>query len=55
MVAVAVTVALAVFGWLGALLGRAPAFKASLRVLIGGWVAMAVTFGLTKFIGSNLM
>lgn len=54
-VAVAVTVALAVFGWLGALLGRAPAFKASLRVLIGGWVAMAVTFGLTKLMGSNVL
>lgn len=52
-VAVAVTVALVVFGWLGAALGKAPAFRASLRVLLGGWVAMSITFGLTKLIGSH--
>lgn len=54
VVAAAATVALVVFGWLGAVLGRAPALRASLRVLFGGWVAMAITFGLTKLIGSNL-
>lgn len=48
----AVTVALVVFGWLGAVLGKSPVAKSSVRVLIGGWVAMGVTFGLTKFIGS---
>ena len=53
-VVAAVTVALAVFGWLGAVLGRAPAVKASLRVLFGGWAAMAITFGLTKLIGANM-
>ncbi|KAL8171931.1 hypothetical protein V2J09_023735 [Rumex salicifolius] len=52
-VVVAVTVALAAFGWLGAVLGKAPTVRSSLRVLIGGWVAMGVTFGLTKFIGST--
>ncbi|KAL1189993.1 putative vacuolar iron transporter [Cardamine amara subsp. amara] len=51
VVVVAVTVALVVFGWLGALLGKAPALKSSARVLFGGWLAMAVTFGLTKLIG----
>ncbi|KAJ8439451.1 hypothetical protein Cgig2_008482 [Carnegiea gigantea] len=51
VVVTAVTVALAVFGCLGAVLGRAPVFKGSLRVLVGGWVAMAVTFGLTKLMG----
>jgi len=53
VVVTAVTVALAVFGCLGAVLGRAPVFKGSLRVLVGGWVAMAVTFGLTKLMGSQ--
>ncbi|KAL9234177.1 hypothetical protein vseg_009076 [Gypsophila vaccaria] len=53
VVAAAVTVALVVFGWLGAVLGGAPVCRASVRVLLGGWVAMAVTFGLTKLIGSN--
>ncbi|WVY95585.1 hypothetical protein V8G54_027736 [Vigna mungo] len=39
----AVSLALVVFGWLGAVLG----------VLVGGWLAMAITFGLTKLIGSS--
>lgn len=55
VVVTAVTVALAVFGCLGAVLGRAPVFKGSLRVLVGGWVAMAVTFGLTKWMGSQAL
>lgn len=49
----AVTVALLVFGWLGAVLGKAPGIRSSARVLIGGWFAMAITFGLTKLIGSS--
>ncbi|KAK7279843.1 hypothetical protein RJT34_24902 [Clitoria ternatea] len=49
----AVSFALAVFGWLGAVLGKAPALKSSVRVLVGGWLAMAITFGLTKLIGSS--
>ncbi|XP_021761016.1 vacuolar iron transporter homolog 2-like [Chenopodium quinoa] len=52
VVVVAVTAALAMFGWLGAFLGRAPLVRASIRVLLGGWLAMAITFGLTKLIGS---
>ncbi|RYR35623.1 hypothetical protein Ahy_A10g050759 isoform A [Arachis hypogaea] len=40
-----------VFGGVGAVLGKAPFVKSSLRVLIGGWLAMAVTFGLTKLAG----
>lgn len=51
VVIAAVTVALVVCGWLGAALGGAPKGKASLRVLIGGWLAMAITSGLTKLIG----
>ncbi|KNA04610.1 hypothetical protein SOVF_198090, partial [Spinacia oleracea] len=52
VVVAAVTMALGMFGWLGAFLGKAPVVKASLRVLLGGWLAMAITFGLTKLIGS---
>ncbi|CAH8267314.1 unnamed protein product [Arabidopsis lyrata] len=49
----AVTLALVMFGWLGAVLGKAPVVKSSLRVLIGGWLAMAITFGFTKLVGSH--
>jgi VIT1/CCC1 family predicted Fe2+/Mn2+ transporter len=47
-----VSFALLGFGWLGAVLGKAPAVKSSLRVLVGGWLAMGLTFGLTKLVGS---
>ncbi|KAG6786045.1 vacuolar iron transporter [Populus alba x Populus x berolinensis] len=53
VVVAAVTMALMIFGWLGAVLGKAPAVRSSLRVLVGGWLAMAITFGLTKLIGSS--
>lgn len=36
------------FGVLGAYLGRAPYMKSCFRVLIGGWIAMAITFGFSK-------
>jgi len=49
----AVSLALMVFGWLGSVLGKAPVLRSSLRVLVGGWLAMAITFGLTKLIGSS--
>ncbi|KAK7343727.1 hypothetical protein VNO77_12718 [Canavalia gladiata] len=49
----AVSFALVVFGWLGAVLGKAPALRSGVRVLFGGWLAMAITFGLTKLIGSS--
>lgn len=48
-----VSFALLGFGWLGGVLGKAPALKASLRVVVGGWLAMALTFGLTKLVGST--
>ncbi|CAN1137729.1 Vacuolar iron transporter homolog 4 [Linum perenne] len=48
----AVTLALVLFGWIGAVLGKAPVVKSSMRVLIGGWVAMALTFALTKSVDS---
>ncbi|GLT32152.1 hypothetical protein SLA2020_068380 [Shorea laevis] len=49
----AVSLALVLFGWLGAVLGKAPVLRSAVRVLVGGWVAMAITFGLTKLIGSS--
>ncbi|XVE55167.1 hypothetical protein DITRI_Ditri03aG0138100 [Diplodiscus trichospermus] len=49
----AVSLALLVFGWLGAVLGKAPIVRSAVRVLVGGWLAMAITFGLTKLIGSS--
>ncbi|KAK9110443.1 hypothetical protein Sjap_018503 [Stephania japonica] len=53
VVAGAVSIALIVFGGVGAVLGGAPVKRSCLRVLVGGWLAMAVTFGLTKSIGSR--
>ncbi|EOA24768.1 hypothetical protein CARUB_v10018047mg [Capsella rubella] len=53
VIVAAVTLALVMFGWLGAVLGKAPVVKSSLRVLIGGWLAMVITFGFTKLIGSQ--
>ncbi|KAJ3165009.1 hypothetical protein HK101_000316 [Irineochytrium annulatum] len=36
---------LACFGAIGAMLGGAPVLRGALRVLIGGWISMAGTFG----------
>ncbi|KAH7866234.1 hypothetical protein Vadar_017481 [Vaccinium darrowii] len=41
------------FGGLSGVLGRAPVVKPSLRVLVGGWLAMGLTYGLTKSIAST--
>ena len=53
VVVILASLALAVFGVVGAVLGRTPAVRSSIRVLIGGWMAMAITFGLTKLIGTT--
>ncbi|KDP42890.1 hypothetical protein JCGZ_23832 [Jatropha curcas] len=47
------SLALVGFGWLGAVLGHANVIRSCFRVLIGGWLAMGITFGLTKAIGST--
>ena len=52
VVVMVVSLALLGFGALAAVLGKAHPVKSSLRVLLGGWLAMAVTFGLTKLVGS---
>ncbi|XP_010251863.1 PREDICTED: vacuolar iron transporter homolog 3-like [Nelumbo nucifera] len=54
VVAAVSSLALLVFGGLGAALGRAPVARACLRVLVGGWLAMAITYGLTKSISNAI-
>ncbi|KAK6135364.1 hypothetical protein DH2020_030875 [Rehmannia glutinosa] len=46
------TLALVAFGGVGAVLGRTKVVRSCGRVLVGGWMAMAITFGLTKLLGS---
>ncbi|XP_027101687.1 vacuolar iron transporter homolog 4-like [Coffea arabica] len=53
LVVAASSLALLGFGWLGAFLGKAPLVKSSLRVLVGGWMAMGITFGVTKLIAKT--
>ncbi|XP_023751100.1 vacuolar iron transporter homolog 4 [Lactuca sativa] len=53
VVVATVSLGLVVFGWIGAFLGRSPVVKPCFRILVGGWMAMAITFGLTKWIGSS--
>lgn len=53
VVVASVSLALAVFGGFGAVLGKTSVVKSCTRVVVGGWIAMAITFGLTKSIGSN--
>ncbi|XP_062177070.1 vacuolar iron transporter homolog 2-like [Alnus glutinosa] len=52
VVAVA-SLTLVVFGVIGAKLGRTPVVSSCARLLVGGWMAMAITFGMTKFIVST--
>ncbi|XP_074265116.1 vacuolar iron transporter homolog 2-like [Silene latifolia] len=50
----ATSTVLAMVGWLGPFLGRAPAIRAALRVLLCGWLTMAITFGIMiVIIGNN--
>ena len=42
------TATLAAFGCVGAVLGRAPVARSCARVVLGGWAAMGVTFGLMR-------
>ncbi|CAI0393155.1 unnamed protein product [Linum tenue] len=47
------SLALVGFGWLGAVLGGSPVVRSSVRVLVGGWFAMAVTYGVIKGVGTT--
>ncbi|XP_015875171.2 vacuolar iron transporter homolog 4 [Ziziphus jujuba] len=55
VVAAVASFALVIFGGVGAVLGRTPVVRSCARVLVGGWLAMAITFGLTKLIGTEGM
>lgn len=48
VLAIVTSVALAGFGGLGAYLGGSQVRTSAMRVLIGGWVSMGVTYGLLK-------
>ena len=45
-----VSFGLLMFGGLGFFLGKASIVKYSLRVLMGSWMAIRVTYGLTKLV-----
>ncbi|KAK4271209.1 hypothetical protein QN277_019934 [Acacia crassicarpa] len=47
-----VSAALIGFGVLSAVLAKASMVKSSSRILVGGWLAMGITFGLTKSVDS---
>ncbi len=42
------TAALAAFGIIGALLGGANWLKGGARVIVGGWIAMGITYGIGR-------
>lgn len=48
------TVALLVFGSFGAWLGGARKVRGAARVLLGGWMAMAVTYGAGALVGGDV-
>jgi VIT1/CCC1 family predicted Fe2+/Mn2+ transporter len=50
----AVVLALVVTGWLSAFLGRAPRGRAIARLVVGGALAMAITFGVGLLFGTAI-
>ncbi|XP_011004409.1 PREDICTED: vacuolar iron transporter homolog 2.1-like [Populus euphratica] len=48
VIAVVASIALAFVGGFGAYLGGSPIRISAVRILLGGWIAMAITFGLLK-------
>ncbi|CAK8578086.1 unnamed protein product [Lathyrus sativus] len=51
VVVVMASLALFVFGGVGAMLGKTSMKWSCFRVVVGGWMAMAITFGFTKLVG----
>lgn len=49
----ATTAGLVAFGLAGAALGGANVLVGALRVLLGGWVAMAATYGVGRLMGAT--
>ncbi|GAA4185222.1 VIT family protein [Gryllotalpicola kribbensis] len=50
----AVLLALALTGWLGARFGDAPPMRATVRVVVGGAIALAVTFAIGALLGTGM-
>lgn len=50
----AVLLALALTGWLGARFGDAPPLRATVRVVIGGAIALGITFGIGALLGTGM-
>ncbi|XP_031110442.1 vacuolar iron transporter homolog 5-like [Ipomoea triloba] len=48
MIVALASVALAVFGGAGAYFGGSPVRKSAGRVLVGGWISMAITYGMLR-------
>ncbi|KAK3034171.1 hypothetical protein RJ639_034311 [Escallonia herrerae] len=48
VIVVVTSIALALFGGIGARLGGSPLRISAARVLVGGWISMAITYGLLK-------
>jgi VIT1/CCC1 family predicted Fe2+/Mn2+ transporter len=46
-------VALGVTGWTGAYLGGGPKLRASVRVVVGGALALAATYGVGQLVGAT--
>jgi VIT1/CCC1 family predicted Fe2+/Mn2+ transporter len=55
VVAAISSIALAAFGAVGAKLGGAPLTRAAIRVLLGGWIAMGITYGILRVLGHASM
>ncbi|XP_057419406.1 nodulin-21-like [Lotus japonicus] len=53
VIVVVVSLALVAFGSVGSLLGKTPMTRSCVRFMIGGWMAMAITFGLTKLLSAG--
>ncbi|XP_057803937.1 vacuolar iron transporter homolog 4-like [Salvia miltiorrhiza] len=53
VVVAAATLGLAASGGAGAALGGTKVVSSCGRVVVGGWMAMAITFGLTKLLGTS--
>ena len=47
------TAGLGVFGGLGAWLGGANVFKGAARVILGGWIALGITYGIGRAFGTE--
>lgn len=50
---VVTSLALLLFGGVGARLGGSPVRISALRVLVGGWISMALTYGLLKLLDKD--